>query len=142
MNKDIPSNAGRRPKIDPITFRCSVNFNAREQAQLESLYEKSGIQSMSAFIKLIIFNKPIKIFVVDENTRKFISQLSSFYSHYRTLVIDYDELVKTLRSNFTEKKAMRILYNLEKKTVELVKTNREIVALAKQFDEQWLQKST
>ena len=30
---------------------------------------------------------------------------------------------------------------LERQTIELVKTNREIVTLAKQFDEQWSQKS-
>jgi hypothetical protein len=54
--------------------------------------------------------------------------------------VDYDLLVKTLRENFTEKKAMAALYKLEQLTVELVKLNREIVALARKFDEQWSQK--
>ena len=50
-------------------------------------------------------------------------------------------MVKTLRENFTEKKAMKALYKLEQLTIELVKLNREIVALAKDFDERWSQKS-
>ena len=50
-------------------------------------------------------------------------------------------MVKTLRENFTEKKAMAALYKLEKITIELVKLNREIVALANKFDERWLQKN-
>ena len=60
---------------------------------------------------------------------------------YRTISINYDLLLKTLRENFTEKKAMRVLSKLEQQTIELVKVNREIVALAKDFDERWLQKS-
>ena len=81
------------------------------------------------------------MFIVDENTRIFIDQLSAFNSHYRTIGVEYDTVVKTLRENFTEKKAMTALYKLEKITIELVKLNREIVALANKFDERWLQKS-
>ena len=77
-----------------------------------------------------VFGTPFKVFVVDENTRIFIDKMSSLNAHYRMLL-------KTLRENFTEKKALSVLAKLERQTIELVKTNREIVALAKQFDEQW-----
>ena len=132
--------AGRHPKIDPTVFRCSVNFNAHEQVALQTMHEKSGIESLSAFVKMQIFGKPFRIHYVDDNTRIFIDKLSSLNSHYRTLVVDYDTLVRTLRENFTEKKAMKALYQLEQKTIELVKTNREIVNLAKEFDTKWSQK--
>ncbi len=36
---------------------------------------------------------------------------------------------------------MKALYRLEQATIEMVKINREIVALAGEFDERWLQKS-
>lgn len=133
--------AGRHPKIDPTVFRCSVNFNAAEHAAFQTMHEKSGIDSLSAFVKMRIFGKPFKVFVVDENTRVFIDKLSSLNAHYRTLVVDYDTLVRTLRENFTEKKAMSALYKLEQTTIELVRTNREIVALAREFDARWSQKS-
>jgi hypothetical protein len=42
--------------------------------------------------------------------------------------------VKELHSNFTEKKALALLYKLEQYTVELVKTNQQIIALTKQFE--------
>lgn len=101
------------------------------------MHEKSGVDSLSAFIKMQLFGKPFKVFVVDENTRIFIDKLSSLNSHYRTLVVDYDTLIRTLRENFTEKKAMSALYRLERVTIELVKTNREIVAIANRFDAYW-----
>lgn len=140
--KQNPRNAGRHPKIDTTAFRCSVNFTASEQNQFLTMFERSGVNSISAFIKMQMFGKPFKVFVVDENTRIFIDQVSRFHARYRTICTDYDLVVKTLRENFTEKKAMKALYELEKQTIELVKLNREIVALAKDFDERWSLKST
>lgn len=136
MNQKFNS-GGRPPKINSTAFRCSVNFTATEEVQLLTMQEKSGIASLSAFIKMRVFGKPFKVFVVDENTRVFIDKMSSLNAHYRTIAIDYNLLLKTLRENFTEKTAMAVLAKLERQTIELVKTNREIVALAKQFDDQW-----
>ena len=104
------------------------------------MFDKAQALNKASFIKNLIFGKPFKVFTVDENTRVFIDKLSSLNSLYRTLGVDYDLLVKTLRENFSDKKAMAALYKLEQLTVELVKLNREIVALARKFDEQWSQK--
>lgn len=134
-------NAGRKPKLNPTVFRCTVNFNAQEHARLLAMHEQSGVESMAAFIKMQFFGKPFKVFVIDENTRKFIDRLSALNSQYRTLGVSYDTLVKTLRENFTEKKAMTALYRLEQYTKELARINRQIVDLANKFDEQWLLKS-
>lgn len=140
--KQNPRNAGRHPKIDTMAFRCSVNFTASEHALFQTLHEKSGVSSLSSFIKMQLFGKPFKVFTVDENTRIFIDRLSGLNARYRNICADYDLVVKTLRENFNEKKAMKALYQLERHTIELVKLNREIVALAREFDERWLLKST
>ena len=140
--KQNPINAGRHPNIDTTALRCSVNFTASEHALFQTLHEKSGVSSLSSFIKMQLFGKPFKVFTVDENTRIFIDRLSGLNARYRNICTDYDLVVKTLRENFNEKKAMKALYQLERHTIELVKLNREIVALATEFDERWLLKST
>lgn len=132
---------GRHKKADPSTaFRCSVNFTASEQAKLLAMQEKSGVESLSAFIKMQIFGKTFRVHYIDDNSRIFISNLSDFNNQYRRIVNNYDLLVQTLKENFTEKKALKCLYSLEQETIKLVRLNREIVSLAKDFDEQWLQK--
>ena len=135
------NHGGRPHKINPSVHRYVVRFDAAENTVFLSLFDKSGAVNKAAFIKSVLLGKPFKVFVVDENTRIFIDKLSALNSDYRTLVVDYDTLVRTLRENFTEKKAMSTLYRLEQITVELVKTNREIVALAREFDARWSQKS-
>ncbi len=131
-------NQGGRPhKINPSVHRYVVRFDATENTVFLSLFDKSGAVNKAVFIKSVLLGKPFKVFVIDENTRIFIDKLSSLNSHYRTLVVDYDTLIRTLRENFTEKKAMSALYRLERVTIELVKTNREIVAIANRFDAYW-----
>lgn len=132
---------GRPPKLNPASYRYVVRFDATENGVFLSLFEKSGATNKANFIKSVLLGKPFKVFLIDENTREFIDKLSALNARYRTFAIDYDLVVKTLRENFSEKKAMKALYKLEQITIEMVKVNREIVALAKDFDERWLQKS-
>lgn len=118
-----------------------MRLDARENEVFLSMFDKAGALNKAAFIKGILFGKPFKVFYVDEGTREFIDLLSSFNAQYRTVGVEYSLLVKTLRENFTEKKAMKLLSELEQRTVELVRISGEIVALARKFDEAWLQKS-
>lgn len=140
MNQKF-NQGGRPPKPNPRAFRYVVRFDAAENGKFLTLYERSGAINKAAFIKDVLLGKSFKVFTVDENTRIFIDKLSALHAQYRTIVINYDLLLKTLRENFSEKKALAVLAKLEKHTIELVKTNREIVALAKQFDERWSLKS-
>lgn len=118
-----------------------MRLDAREKEVFLSMFDKAGALNKAAFIKGILFSKPFKVFYVDEGTREFIDLLSSFNARYRTVGVEYALLVKTLRENFTEKKAMKLLSELEQRTVELVRISGEIVALARKFDEAWSQKS-
>lgn len=140
MNPRNYKNAGRHPKLDPTVFRCSVNFNAMEQAQLQTMHEKSGVESLSSFIKMLIFGKPMKVFYVDENSRVFIDRLSDLNAQYRTIGISYDRAVKALEIHLTGTRASSTLKELINATKELVAISHRIVELAEKFDKEWLQK--
>jgi len=138
--KQESKKSGRPPKVDAITFRCSVNFNAAEEAALLTMHEQSGVASLSAFIKMQLFSKTFKVHHIDDNTRIFIDKLSALNAQYRTIGVEYDFVVKLLRQHFTEKKAMQALYKLEHAIISLVKVNRQIVSLANDFDAYWREK--
>ncbi len=50
MNQKNYRNAGRHPKLDPTVYRCSVNFNAVEQSQLQAMHEKSGVEDRKSVV--------------------------------------------------------------------------------------------
>ncbi len=125
--------------------RCThcvmVRFDDLEWDSLIRMMEKADESVKATFIKQLIFGKPFKVLTSDKNLTVYCSKLSEFFAQYRTIGVNYDLVVKELRANFTEKKAMTHLYKLEKATIELAKITADVKALSMQFDEQWLLKS-
>ena len=61
----------------------------------------------------------------------YCTKLSDFHAQFRAIGTNYNQVVKELRCHFSEKKAMALLYKLEKCTIDLVKLSREIVELSR-----------
>jgi len=53
-------------------------------------------------------------------------------------VVIYNQVVKALNSNFSERKAMALLYKLEQTTIQLVKIQQKVIELIKEFKEKFL----
>lgn len=132
---------GRIPKSDPAVFRYTVRFNAVENTRFLSLFEQSGMQTKAHFIVARIFNEEFKVINIDKNAVDYYTRLTSLYGQFRSVGVNYNQVVKELHSNFSEKKALAFLYKLERLTVELVETNQKIIELTKAFETKWLQKS-
>lgn len=132
---------GRNPKSDPAVFRYTVRFNEEEHNRFLAMFEKSGIAARSVFIKAHFLGQPFKVLVVDKTLVEYYTKLSDFHAQYRAVGTNYNQVVKELRSHFSEKKAMAMLYKLEKCTMELVALSRQIVQLSQELERKWSQKS-
>ena len=114
---------GEIPK-EKSEHRYSVNLTASENAQFLTLYELSGVYSKSAFIKARLFDQTFRVIKVDLTLLVYYQKLSTFYAQFRSVGVNYNQVVIALRSNFTEKKAMAIINKLEHLTQESKILNR------------------
>lgn len=125
--------------------RCThcvmVRFDDLEWDSLIRMMEKADESVKATFIKQLIFGKPFKVLTADKSLAVYCAKLSEFFAQYRTIGVNYDLTVRTLRENFTEKKAMTALYKLEKLTIEMVGVMSEVVSLSEKFEQQWSLKS-
>ena len=131
---------GRSPKNDPASFRYSVNFTAVEHARFLTMFEQSGVQSKARFIAARVFGDEFRVVKIDRSAMEYVTKLTSFYAQFRSVGVNYNQVVKELHSNFSEKKALALLYKLEKTTIDLVEIGKKILELSEDFKEQWLQK--
>ena len=76
---------------------------------------------------------------VDKTLVDYYTKLSDFHAQFRTIGTNYNQVVKELRIHFSEKKAMALLYKLEKHTIDFVKLSREIVELSREMYAKWEQ---
>lgn len=131
---------GRKPKKDPSKYRYTVNLNEEENDRFRLSFEQSGMDNISRFIHHALFGKEIKIVKVDKATMDYYIRLTNFYYQFQAIGNNYNQTVKALKTNFSEKRALALLYKLEKTTIELILLSKQIIALTKEFEERWLQK--
>ena len=140
-NKTNPHKGGRHPKKDPAVHRYSISLTAEENARFLSLFEASGMNVMAHFITACIFQKGITTIKVDKATMDYYMRLTALFGQFRAVGINYNQVVKILYRNFSEKKASAYLYKLEKQTAELAVLCQKIIQLTEEFEEKHLKKT-
>ena len=129
---------GRRPKADPANIRYTISFNEAEHSRFLELFDQSGMKVKAHFITSCIFARTIKTIKVDKGTVDFYMRLTAFHSQFRAVGVNYNQIVKLLYHNFSEKKAAAFLYKLEKQTIEMVDIFKKIVLLTEEFEQKHL----
>lgn len=138
--KKNPNKGGRPSKKDPAVHRYSISLTAEENARFLTLFETSGMNVMAHFITACVFQKGIKTVKIDKATMDYYMRLTSFYSQFRAVGVNYNQVVKILYQKFSEKKAAAYLYKLEKQTIELVVLSKKIILLTEEFEEKHMKK--
>lgn len=137
-NKKKSKKTGRPRKTDPAKIRYTISLNEEEHARFLDLFDKSGMQVKAHFITSCIFNKPIKTVHIDKGTVDYYMRLTSFHTQFRSVGVNYNQIVKLLYRNFSEKKAAAFLYKLEKQTLEMVQLFHKVIKLTEEFEENYL----
>lgn len=123
--------------MSPKTHCVMVRFDDEEHARFLTMYEQSGEYAKAVFIKARVFGEEFKVIRVDNSFPEYYAKLSDLHAQFRRIGVNYNQTVKELKSRFSEKKAMALLYKLEGITRELVAISREIVALTQKFEREW-----
>ena len=140
-NKNRKQNkGGRKPKVNPKMNRYVFRLTDEENAKFLTLFDQSGMDNKARFIISLLFGKEMKSVKIDKGTVDFYMRLTSFYSQFRSVGVNYNQIVKLLNTNFSEKKALAYLYKLEKQTVEMIAIFKKVVELINEFDKKYMKK--
>jgi len=140
MEKKQAKRTGRKPKTDPADYKYSFRLNAQEKSRFEKLFLESGARDRTIFIKKSIFSEQLKVIKVDKVSMDYYIRLGEFYRQFQAIGNNYNQVVRAVQKNFGDKRAMSLLYKLEKATLELILLNKQIMALTKEYEQKWLQR--
>ena len=124
---------GRHPKESRKSHCVMVRFDNEEWLKFLSMHEKSGVYARAVFLKAHFFRQPFRVLVTDRTLLDYCTKLSAFHAQYRMVGNNYNQVVRELRCHFSEKKAMALLYRLEKCTGELAALTRQVMELSREF---------
>ena len=131
---------GRKPKQDPAVHRYGIKLTGDENFRFRQMFEESGLDCYSKFIKAILFKREIKVVKIDKTTLDYYVRLTQLYRQFQAVGNNYNQIVRTLKTNFGEKRALQMLYRLEQRTVELVVLSKHIITLTQDYERRWLQR--
>ena len=140
MEKKQTRRTGRKPKTDPADYKYNFRLNAQEKSRFERLFLESGARDRTIFIKKSIFSEQLKVIKVDKVSMDYYIRLGEFYRQFQAIGNNYNQVVRAVQKNFGDKRAMSLLYKLEKATLELILLNKQIMALTKEYEQKWLQR--
>lgn len=141
LNLKKPKN-GRNKKLNPTTHRYVFRLNDEDNVRFLSLFEQSGMKIKAHFITSVLFNREIRSVKMDKSVMDFYIKLTELYGQFRAVGVNYNQIVKILYRNFSEKKAAAYLFKLEKQTAELVAVCKEIMALSQKLEQHITEKNT
>lgn len=131
---------GRKSKSNPADRKYSFRLNAEENTKFEQLLAESGARDLTLFIKKSIFSGQIKVVKIDKATMDYYIKLTEFHRQFQAVGNNYNQVVRTLKNNFGEKRAMALLYRLEKLSIELMLVCKKVMVLTQEYERKWLQK--
>ena len=140
MKEESRAKTGRKPKSDPADYKYSFRLNAGENMRFEKLVTESEAKDKTRFIKKAIFGGTIKVVKIDKATMDYYIRLTEFHRQFQAVGNNYNQVVRAIRTNFGEKRAMSLLYKLEKMTLELMLVTKKVIALTEEYQKKWLQK--
>lgn len=142
MNVQKSNKGGRKPKLNPSKHRYVFRLTDEENINFLKLYEASGMSNKAKFITTVLFQKELKMVTIDVSTMDYHTQLTKFFYQFQSIGNNYNQAVKILYRNFTEKKAAFYLFKLENYTKELAFIGKQIVDLTKDFERNHILKSS
>jgi hypothetical protein len=139
-NNRKQNKGGRTAKNNPSIHRHVFRLTDEENARLLSLFEASGMTNKAKFIISVLFGKEMKSVKIDKGTVDFYMRLTSFHSQFRSIGVNYNQIVKLLYRHFSDKKAAAFLYKLEKQTAEMAVLCQKIIQITEEFETKHLKK--
>ena len=82
----------------------------------------------------------IKVVKIDKATMDYYIRLTEFHKQFQAVGNNYNQVVRALKNNFGEKRAMALLYKLERLSLELMLICKKVMALTQEYERKWLQK--
>lgn len=140
MKKQENNQPEKKKRDNLCTHRHVFYLNDEDHQKFMSVFSMSGRRSESRFIASIVTDKPIKIIRIDKTTHDYYMRLTNLYIQFQAVGTNYNQVVKALKTNFSEKRAIALLIQLEKNTKELAEIFQKIIELTNELEQKWLLK--
>ena len=135
MNKDTEYGSERKTAEKPRWDNWHVRLpNPKDQQRAIDLFQRSGAQTKSDFVRARILGESFKVITVDKSAVEYYRKLSDLTAQIHKIGVLYNQAVRAINSYHSVKTAQIMLEKLEKLSLQIITLQQKTIQLTEQFD--------
>ena len=135
MDKQTEKDSGRKSPDKPRWDNWHVRLpNPKDQQRAIDLFQRSGAETKSDFVRSRILGESFKIITVDKSAVEYYRKLSELIVQIHKIGVLYNQTVRAINSYHSVKTAQILLEKLEKLSAQIITLQQRAIQLTEQFD--------
>ena len=135
MNKDTEHHSERKQAEKPRWDNWHVRLpNPKDQQRAIDLFQRSGAETKSDFVRARILGESFKVITVDKSAVEYYRKLSDLTAQIHKIGVLYNQAVRAINSYHSVKTAQIMLEKLEKLSLQIITLQQKTIQLTEQFD--------
>ena len=130
MNKDKEHGSERKQAEKPRWDNWHVRLpNPKDQQRAIDLFQRSGAQTKSDFVRGRILGESFKVIMVDKSAVEYYRKLSELTAQIHKIGVLYNQAVRAINSYHSIKTAQIMLEKLEKLSAQIIALQEQAISL-------------
>ena len=135
MNKDTEHRSERKRVEKPRWDNWHVRLpNLKDQQKAIDLFQRSGAETKSDFVRWRILGESFKVITVDKSAVEYYRKLSELTAQIHKIGVLYNQTVRAINSYHSVKTAQLLLEKLENLSLQIIMLQQKTIQLTEQFD--------
>ena len=130
MSKDIKSRSERKEVEKPRWDNWHVRLpNPKDQQRAIDLFQRSGAETKSDFVRGRILGESFKVITVDRSAVEYYRKLSELTAQIHKIGVLYNQAVRAINSYHSVKTAQIMLEKLENLSTQIIVLQEQAIHL-------------
>ena len=130
MNKDTEHRSERKKVEKPRWDNWHVRLpNLKDQQKAIDLFQHSGAETKSDFVRGRILGDSFKVITVDKSAVEYYRKLSELTAQIHKIGVLYNQVVRAINSYHSVKTAQILLGKLEKLSAQIIALQEQAISL-------------
>lgn len=108
--------------------------NPKDQQKAIDLFQRSGAETKSDFVRSRILGQSFKVITVDKSAVEYYRKLSELIVQIHKIGVLYNQTMRAINSYHSVKTAQILLEKLEKLSAQIITLQQRSIQLTEQFD--------
>lgn len=130
MNKDTEHGSERKQAEKPRWDNWHVRLpNLKDQQKAIDLFQRSGAETKSDFVRGRILGDSFKIITVDKSAVEYYRKLSELTAQIHKIGVLYNQVVRAINAYHSVKTAQIMLEKLERLSAQIIELQQKTIDL-------------